>query len=328
VLATSYSQIDLFLQCPHRWYQSYLKGYRGQVKGEAVDLGSAVHKTLEEYYLDVKDGRIWEFSEAKELFDDNIEGQDVQFASDESKELAMSQHYDMLAGLTRKDSELTVALKDCEVLECEKEFQYRFPLDFDIAFNGEIYNEIYIIGSIDMIARNQDGGIIAIDFKSGKKVFKNDKMKSNLQLPIYSLVIKDLYGELPVETFYYFTRLDTVQSKPVIKSSANECEIVRFKTGKRAGQIKDKEKCVGDINDELMNIFKRQYATGPEVYTPNSTPLCSWCEYSKLYGSSEHYICNDSMVYERSDVPIPDGREYLVKGNNNVKFKGNNFRSN
>ena len=297
--------------------QSYLKGNREESTAEALALGGAVHKTLEEYYLGIKDGKIWEIGEARGLLNKHMDDYDIPFSSEENKIEATEQHTNMIDGLVLGTNNLYNFLNECEVVDCEKDFIYRFDLDFEINFNGSVYTEIYIVGSIDMIVKNKDGGLIAIDFKSGRKAFDNNKIKKNLQLPIYSLVINDIYGRLPEQTLYYFTRLDEFQSKPVIKKSLQECECVFYKTGKRKGQLKSKDKCIDDIYKELMDIFVLQYATGAMAYKPNSSPLCSWCDYSKIYGDNGNYSCNYAMLYERKDIEIPKDKEFYFTG----KFK-------
>ena len=282
-----------------------MKGFREQETAEALSLGGAVHKTLEQYYLGIKDGKVWEFGEAIDLLVNTMEMYDIPFLSDENKEEAYDQHVNMMDGLVNGTNNLYKILDDCEVVACEKEFQYKVDLDFEICFNGSIYTEIYIIGSIDMIVKNKNGGLIAIDFKSGRKIFDNSKIKKNLQLPIYSLVINDIYGRLPVKTLYYFTRIDTLQEKPVIKQYSEDCELTYFKTGKRSGQLKDSEKCIQDIEDELMRIFKLQYATGKSAYKAKPTALCSWCSYSNVYGTNGNHLCEYTYPYIRKDMPVP-----------------------
>lgn len=285
-------------------------GERKSEVAEALSLGGAIHKVLEDYYLGIKDGKVWELGEVRSLLKTTMESYEIPFTSKENEVEATEQHMGMMEGLVCGTNNLHNLLNDCEVVDCEKEFQYRFPLDFDIVYKNMTYNEVYIIGSIDMIIKDKNGGLIAIDFKSSRKIFDNPKIKKNLQLPIYSLVIQDIYGRLPVQTLYYFTRLDAVQEKPVIKEHIDECERVYFKSGQKKGQLKEREACVQDIKHELMCIFELQYATGMNAYKPTATPLCSWCNYGIYHDDS----CEHSYKYERKDLLIPDGKEHYFKG--------------
>ncbi len=264
--------------------------------------------------MGIKSGKSWELGEARNLLEHNMDDYNIPFTSEENKDIATDQHMSMMDGLVNGTNNLYKLLNECEVIDCEKEFVYRFPLDFEIKYNNMIYNEVYVIGSIDMIVKDKDGGLIAIDFKSSKKIFDNQKIKKNLQLPIYSLIIQDIYGRLPVKTLYYFTRLDELQEKPVIKEHIDECERVYFKSGQKKGQLKEREKCIHDVKDELMSIFELQYATGMSAYKPNITPLCSWCSFSPWYGENSNPSCEHAMFYERKDIEIIKGREDYFKG--------------
>ena len=264
--------------------------------------------------MGVKSGKSWELGEARSLLECNMDNYNIPFTSEENRDIATDQHMSMMDGLVNGTNNLYKLLNECEVVDCEKEFVYRFPLDFEIKYNKMVYNEVYIIGSIDMIVKSPDGGLIAIDFKSSKKTFDTGKIKKNLQLPIYSLIIQDIYGRLPVKTLYYFTRLDELQEKPVIKEHIDECERTYFKSGQKKGQLKEREKCVQDIKDELMSIFELQYATGMSAYKPLPTPICSWCDFSPIYGESSYYECEHAMLYERQDIDIPNGKEFYFTG--------------
>lgn len=312
VIATSYSQIDTFLQCPHSWYQLYLLGLREHATSEALALGSAVHKTLEEYFMGLKIGKKFDARGARNLLLNNMDDYEIPYMNEENEVIAIEQHTKMMDGLVSGESQLALFLKDCEIIACEQEFMHRFELDFPIFFEGKEYHEVYLLGSIDMVARDQNGGIIVIDFKSSKKIFDNQKLKKNLQLPIYSAIIKEKYGELPVKTAYYFTRLDEIQLKPVIKQHTKDCNEVYYKTGQKAGQLKSRDLCLDYLNQELMEIFRLQYATGLSAYGPKPTPLCSWCD----IGSYIRDLCENSYKFERKDIPIPEGREHYFSGDN------------
>ena len=79
----------------------------------------------------------------------------------------------------------------------------------------------------------------------------------------------------------------------------DSAECVYFKTGKRKGQLKSKQRTVKDIETELLSIFKRMYTSSS--YITSSTPLCSWCEFG-AYGDLR---CDDAQFYKRSDIEIP-----------------------
>lgn len=305
VLATSYSQIETYLSCPYKWKLDYLLGQRKVGKAEALDLGTSVHKTLEEYFMGIKDGKEISIAEAQEILDYNMEVQDIPFASKENKELAEEQHSTMITGLASGNSNLAKFMKDKQVVACEKEFKFKVDLPFKVKFHDEIYESIYIIGSIDFIAKDDDGNLYVLDFKSGKKLFEPKKLKTNLQLPIYSIIVHQIYGRLPVSTQYYFTRHDEFQEVMPLAADKESCQHVYYKNGK----IKQEQRYVAQIYEELIDIFRKQYTIGE--YKANPTALCSWCDHSPWYGNNN--CCKYAEFYRRSDIPIIKGRVEKVK---------------
>lgn len=300
VLATSYSQIDTFLQCHYRWYKDYLLGEREPVTAEALALGSSVHKTLEQYMNYRKQGQEWTVAESLDRLTQNMEDENIPWLSEENKEKATLQHENMITGLASGQSNLAKFLADKEIVACEKEFVYPVQLPFDVVFNKKHYNKIYIIGSIDFIVKDKNGDLICIDYKSGKNTFKPKKLRENLQLPIYALVINWLYGRLPIEMRYYFTRLDKFQSVEQLAVDDSQAQVEYYKSGKKKGQVKHKQRTIDDIIKELLDIFYQQYS-GKEKYTPSPTPLCSWCP----HGMYEKNNCKYCQRYIRKDLPYP-----------------------
>ena len=305
VLATSYSQIETYLSCPYKWKLDYLLGQRSVGKAEALDLGTSIHKTLEEYFLGIKDGKEISIAEAQEMLEYNMEVQDIPFASEENRELAEEQHSNMIAGLASGDSKLAKFMKDKEVVACEKEFQFKVDLPFQVKYQDELYDAIYIIGSIDFIVKDKKGNLYVLDFKSGKKLFEAKKLKTNLQLPIYSIIIHKIYGRLPVSTQYYFTRHDEFQEVMPLALTEADCEHVYYKNGK----IKQEQRYVAQIYEEIIDIFREQYTIGK--YKANPTALCSWCDHSPWYGNNTQ--CKYANLYKRKDIPIIKGRVKRVK---------------
>lgn len=296
-ICTSYSQIQTWLDCPYRWKLDYLLGQRQPAVSEPLSLGTAIHETLEQYFNGVKDGKEFTLAEAQDMLDFNMDVNDIPFASEENKVIAEQQHSEMIKGLVGGTSELAKFMKDKEVVACEKDFKLCVKLPFDILFDGDRYNHIYIIGSIDFIVKDRSGGLHVVDFKSGKTLFKPKKLKENLQLKIYSLVIKEIYGRLPVSTQYYFTRMDEFQNVLPLANREEDRICEYYKNGK----VKTMGSLVGEIYEQLVDIFREQYTTCSYIAKPCA--LCSWCGHSPLYG--EQSPCKFAQKYIRKDIPIP-----------------------
>lgn len=256
---------------------------------------------METFLNKQKEGYIWTMAEAVDTLETNIEFAEVPWLSEENKELAISQHQKMIAETAQGTNNFMKFMKDKEVVACEKEFVYPVELPFKINYKNKTFQKLYIIGSIDCIVKDKNGDLIAIDFKTGKKTFQPKKLRENLQLPIYSLVIQNIYGRLPVQTKYYFTRSDTLQDADPIAQNESQSEKTYFKSGAKKGQLKYKQRTVDDVISELIAIFKLQYATGEKAYKPNPNVLCSWCP----HGAYSRADCDHAMFFERKDLPYP-----------------------
>ena len=305
VIATSYSQIEVYQNCPYRWYLDYLLGQREVTTAEALALGSAIHETLEQYFNGIKDGKQITLGEAQDMLEFNMDFHDIPFASKENKELAEQQHSDMVAGLVNGTSNLAKFMKNKEVVACEKDFKLCIHLPFDIVYNGKSYREIYIIGSIDFIVKDKQDNLYVIDFKSGKKTFQVKKLRENLQLKIYSLVTQEIYGRLPVSTQYYFTRLDVFQSVLPLAEQEKDRVVEYYKNGK----VKQAGSLTSEIYDELVEIFREQYTVGK--FEAHPCPLCSWCNHSPIYG--DNTPCKFAQKYMRKDIPVPKKKRRTIK---------------
>lgn len=297
-LCCSYSQIDIFLQCSYRWYLSYIKGMRKSGKAEALDLGTAVHITLQDYYNALKDGKKWTLGEAQELLQFNMDMADIQFSDEDAEEEATLQHMDMVKGLVKGDNKLAKLIKGKEIIACEKDFQYKIDLPFEVKYGDEIYTSVYVIGSIDLVLKDlEDGEYIVIDYKSGKKIFEAKKLKTNLQLPIYSMIIKSLYYKLPKKTLYYFTRLDEIQEVEIPALSSESAIITYYKNG----NVKYVQRTIDEVINTIIGIFERMYTIGE--YKPTDTPLCCWCDYHHRYGDNTCKFGNETF-WRKDKKPV------------------------
>lgn len=305
-LAISYSQLDTFLTCPKRWMYRYLKGYGRNDDTESTQLGTQVHASIEEYCKLLSEGYEWTIAEAINLVQHNLDKRTIKF-KDVDDEI-VDQHKAMMEGLVTGDGELAKLLVKCDVLAQELEFKLPIKLPFGIRDEkGNVYDEVILNGFIDLVLKdNSTGGIIVVDHKTGKSLFKPAKLKTNLQLPIYSLVIQSVYGRLPERCCYYFTRFDQLQDVQPLALDEDSAERIYFKTGKKKGQLKSKQRTVSDVQEELLSIFRRMYASG--TYETKPTPLCSWCPFG-VYGDLR---CDNAQFYKRSDVEIPKCNKLAV----------------
>lgn len=304
-LAISYSQLEVFLNCPQRWFKYYLLGQGTSSSTESTELGTAIHSSIEEFCQAKQEGKVWEVGEVIELVETKLKNRKITFEPSTDKQI-VEQHLHMAVDLVQGENALGKLLKQCDVLAQELEFKLRFKLPFDVLYKGEVYNEVVLNGFIDLLLKdNKTGEIIVIDHKTSKKMFDNDKLHFNYQLPIYQLVILQLYGRLPSRCLYYFTRFNEFQEvTPLVLKDEDSKVLTYYKSGKNKGKPKYIRKSVNMIERELIDIFKRMYSPESiDSYNSKPTALCSWCNFSPWYG--EGFACNKAKFYKRKDIKIP-----------------------
>lgn len=106
-------------------------------------------------------------------------------------------------------------LRTGKVVGVEEDFVLPYKLPKPVEINGVIHDKVYIIGSVDLhlaIKYKEHIYHYVIDWKSGKDVFTDKKLKSNLQHPIYSFYIYRKYGHgLPKMCVYFSLEQDNIK---------------------------------------------------------------------------------------------------------------------
>lgn len=267
----SYSQIDTFHQCPRKWTYRYIDDLRFDEQNIHLDYGSAVHKGLENAFLELKDNNKLsnqEMLQVVETFSRDYQYGDPQeelyrFAIEDMKRLINYQ------GFYEK-------IKDKEIVGVEDEFDLKIPT----MFCGEEV-EINIKGFIDLIYRDSDNKLVVVDHKTSKKKFDKNKRRNNLQIPIYFMAIKDKYGEYPKSGIYNFTKLNTFQEQLFTTKVTPEQNELMNKRNPKEIWSKDPE----DSRKEIIQTFKdMNNKKARKIAKPS--PLCPWCEYRVICSSA------------------------------------------
>jgi DNA helicase-2/ATP-dependent DNA helicase PcrA len=69
-------------------------------------------------------------------------------------------------------------------------------------------NERKVKGSIDRIEQTPDGDYVVVDFKTGSKPssLTKNSVKDDIQLNLYCLAVKEMFGKLPLRASFYFIK--------------------------------------------------------------------------------------------------------------------------
>lgn len=249
----SYSRIDCFKSCEYKYKLKYiLKNYTND-SSLALQIGSILHLGLEFKYQN-------KFSNddiMKIVYDGYIEdnGNMViginklkeEYPFDWVEEDKFGRVYDDKMKLYKQRLYATIE-DEWECIECEKEFHIL------------VDNKVVIKGFIDRIDRHKiTGDIRVVDYKSSKKEYDKKDLATPLQMYIYALACKEMYGIYP-SSFVYDMILIGVEQEAMTKGWE--------KRGNKA--------LIGKIDSLIYHLDMDN-----SKLQPKATPLCYWCSYCK-----------------------------------------------
>ena len=244
----SHSRLSAFEQCPKKFKYKYLDKLKPEIeKTIETHLGSAVHKTLEWIYSNIKeinqdlkiDDIIVKYTEEwQKEFSENILIVKKQFTARDYFNKGVhflidyySKHYPFKDG----------------TIECEK----RILIELD----GEKYK---IQGFIDRLVYNLETGEYEIhDYKTGNLFPKQEQFDKERQLALYSIAIKEIYGkDKEVILVWHF-----LAHNKIIKSKRTNSQLENLKK-------------------ETIKLIEKVEST--KEFPRNRSVLCNWCEYKNI----------------------------------------------
>lgn len=230
----SYSRLSCFSDCELKYYYTYILK-EPRVFGPAATLGNIIHQALEytlesDIPINLYD-LLQNYQAARPEYDPDIQIPDEMIAAGEEM---LREFVDRHVGET------------FDIVNNGKE------LAFSVVIGNARFN-----GYIDLVLRNQQGGIHCIDWKSGKVEVAAKDVSDNLQLGLYALVLS-----------YLFPEQDSIYA-----------ELYYLKTGRRKGHL--------FTADDLLAVKSKLIALTSEVlvkddFKPtNVESKCWWCDFAK-----------------------------------------------
>ncbi|RMD84825.1 MAG: PD-(D/E)XK nuclease family protein [Candidatus Dadabacteria bacterium] len=243
----SFSRISTFEQCPRRFRYRYLDGVREGFEGIEAFMGKQVHAVIEWMFTERRLGRTVSIAQAIErycdLWDEAMAGGPLEVRvvrEDRSLEQYRRLGAQMLARFHRErylhDPLQTVASEQHFVVPVGG--KYRFQ------------------GYIDRLARDDDGLLYVIDYKTGARAPRQFAGKEADQLRAYALAVFLQWAEPHVELVLEFLRSDTVVRERLDRSAAASIERALA---------------------ERIEAVERS-----TVFPPQPGPLCAWCGYNDI----------------------------------------------
>ena len=278
----SYSSLSKFEQCPYSYKLQYIDKNFSTQSSIQLDIGNLVH-----YILQMKEEGC-PASELSKILRQGITPTEDLCASQTQYENTFAKPQTIIGAeaiaekyfdeyfVEGKNSRLNYSQKldwfeEHYILQDVQDKEWK-TLAVEMPFEF-LYNGLKIKGKIDKLQVNKDLDFKIVDYKSSDSSYDEDKLKAPLQLYIYALAIKSMFGKFPKLLEYEFILIGERQSL-------------------EGTDWYDKaEKKLFSLTEKL----KDAYITN--IFPPKPTPLCYWDAFSpegcikdeKLNGKCEYY---------------------------------------
>lgn len=197
----SASRINTYKTCPRLYYYKYHEKLE-EPKHILTILGSALHKSIENFYLK---GSPPKATFTKEFYNGVL-------------------YAEMHSGVKGNDSPSTVAMLGSTILD-SIDWSFK-PIELEKAFELPFPNEetpvCTLRGVIDMIL---DDNII-IDHKSTKTKPTKKKLADNYQFTLYAWAHKQLYGKLPQKVYWHHLRTQELIEADVLHNFEEKVQVI------------------------------------------------------------------------------------------------------
>ncbi|HUS60235.1 MAG TPA: UvrD-helicase domain-containing protein [Nevskiaceae bacterium] len=212
----SYSQIDTFNTCPLQYRYRYIQ--RIPVPPSApLSFGSSIHKTLRDFYQQVKDGKKPTEKDLLGLLSGNwvVEG----YANKVHERRRKKQGKQMLKDFYQKGYD-----------------SKNIPLSLEQVFVIKISPSLKVGGKIDRVDRVKKG-LEIIDYKTGK-VWDQKEVDKSLQMTVYALAAtgRGIYAKKPEEVVLSFYFLGSGEKKTT-RRTPNQLKEARQELQEKAKEI-------------------------------------------------------------------------------------------
>ena len=235
----SYSGLKKYQDCPLQFKLSYLlKIPEPPGAAPAAALGSSVHEVI---------GHLDPALPLREQVPGLL---DVYWTPDEFESETQSGQKKVTACELMDTYIAWLEANRNELVDREKEFEFGFA--------GKT-----LYGFIDRIERTPAGGYVVIDFKSGAKPAEITKksLPENIQLNLYAMAVKELYGTLPERATLFY-----LKDNKVVDYGPTEDSVGAF---------------IQTLEQMIASIEAGEFPARPDYRR------CGWCPYGDLCGSRE-----------------------------------------
>jgi DNA helicase II / ATP-dependent DNA helicase PcrA len=207
----SASAIENYKLCPLRFKLDREWRIPGEVSA-ALQYGASMHRVLRTYYDSVRLGRPKSEEELLQQFRDDLAAEAIteRYQHDLYEQQGIEQLREFLASAQESKP---------EVLHTEEYFSIKI-------------GETTLVGRIDRMDRAGEGGVVIVDYKTGRPKSQEDADKS-LQLSLYALAAKEKWGYTPERLAFHNldgnTVIGTIRSEIELQEARLEVEKIAAK---------------------------------------------------------------------------------------------------
>ena len=200
-LTLSASSINSYEKCPLQFKFNKILHIpqRGNI---ALDLGTVIHKIVDEFGKNKINGQESKFDDGMNMFKN--EWKFKPYRDIIKEDITTSRTENILKKYLEWDSESKNTLQKTED-------------EFSIYIEGIKFN-----GKIDRLEINQDGEYEIVDFKTGKNKPTKKELKTSPQLNIYAEAVRQKYKKLPAKASLFYPELDKTLEYSVTNESLDE----------------------------------------------------------------------------------------------------------
>jgi putative RecB family exonuclease len=229
----SYSSIDAYQTCPARFKFQYQDRLPGKPSA-ALSFGDSLHQALFHFH-----SRPVPVAPSLPELHEMLDGVWVREGyTDSSQERVYKDH----------------ARQVLTIYHRENADQYRIPAALEFRFSIDVEG-VQVTGTIDRLDRIPEGGYELIDYKTNRRLPPMSRVEQDLQLSIYYLAAREVWGIEPERLTLYF--LLPGQRMTTTRTTADADELRR-----------------------RIAVVAERVEAGK--FEPRENPLCNWCDYQHL----------------------------------------------
>ena len=235
-LRLSFSRVDTYVTCPLKFRFGYVDGLPSEPSPH-LSWGSTIHRALESWW----DQKLPTPPPVETLYRALYDHWDDEGFAGMSRDEKLKWYTHARTVLARHHARFVDSY--CPAVATEQWFEI------------DIGDDVQIVGSIDHVERTASGGIGIVDWKTNRKAKPRQRVAGSLQLAIYALAARELWGQEPE-----WVALDFVV--PGVRVTVDRAHI-------------DVDAAVATIHEVAAKIRKASFP-------PSPSRLCDWCDYRTL----------------------------------------------